>query len=67
MQDKQRMINTLPKLDRGLLVAVLAMMMTFSAIGFEVRAETVLVAPDAAPRGASFAGNKVYRTRSLAI
>ena len=61
------MINTLPKLDRGLLVAVLAMMMTFSVIGFEVRAETVLVAPDAAPRGASVAGNKVYRTRSLAI
>ena len=61
------MINTLPKLECGLLVAVLAMMITFSVIGFEVRVETVLVAADAAARGASAAGTKVYRTRSLAI
>ena len=64
------MINTLPKLERGLLVAVLAMMITFSVIGFEVRVETVLVAADAAPRGASVEGNKVNslsQRRSLAI
>ncbi|MBT5495091.1 MAG: hypothetical protein HOK54_05060 [Alphaproteobacteria bacterium] len=46
------MINTLPKLDRRFLIAVLALMMTLSVTGVEVRAETVLVAADAAPRGA---------------
>ena len=64
------MINTLPKLDRRFLIAVLALMMTLSVTGVEVRAETVLVAADAAPRGASVAGNKVNslsQRRSLAI
>lgn len=56
------MINTLPKLDRRFLIAVLALIMTLSVTGVEVRAETVLVETDAAPRGASVAGNKVYRT-----
>ena len=56
------MYITLPKLDRRPLIAVLAVMMTLAVTGVEVRAETVLVAADAGSRGASVAGNKVYRT-----
>ncbi len=54
-------MNTpLPKLDRA--AALLAAVALVFFAGADLRAETVLVAADAGPRGASVAGNKVYRT-----
>lgn len=52
------MINTLPKLVRRFLTAALALMKTLSVTGVEIRAKIVIVAADAARRGAPVAGNK---------
>lgn len=56
------MNSPLPKLDRPATVLAAAALMFVAIAATDLRAETVLVAADAGPRGASVAGNKVYRT-----
>lgn len=56
------MINTLREFGPATPAIVLALFLAVLVSPAELRSETVLVAADAGPRGASVAGNKVYRT-----